>query len=53
MGDKIAEEFIQKTDELFNLLKAYPAMGQIERMILEDFNFPHIHKFFTELEMKK
>lgn len=37
-GEKTAEEFTLKTDEFFNLLKAYPAMGQIERTILEAFN---------------
>lgn len=42
MGDKIAEEFIQKTDELFNLLKAYPAMGQIEKDDIRGFQLsPH------------
>jgi len=30
-GEKTAEEFTLKTDEFFNLLKAYPAMGQIEK----------------------
>lgn len=30
-GEKTAKEFTLKTDEFFNLLKAYPAMGQIEK----------------------
>ena len=30
-GEKTAEEFTLKADEFFNLLKAFPAMGQIEK----------------------
>jgi plasmid stabilization system protein ParE len=30
-GEKTVGEFIQKTDELFNLLKNFPAIGQIEK----------------------
>jgi len=30
-GDKTAGEFVQKTDELFSLLKMYPLMRQIEK----------------------
>ena len=30
-GEKTAEEFVLKTDEFFNLLKAHPAMGQVEK----------------------
>jgi plasmid stabilization system protein ParE len=29
-GEKTASEFIQKVDEIFKLLKAYPLMGQVE-----------------------
>lgn len=36
-GDKTAGEFVQKTDELFNLLKVYPSMGQIEKDDLRGF----------------
>jgi hypothetical protein len=31
MGETTAKEFTRKTDEFFNLLKGYPAMGQIEK----------------------
>jgi plasmid stabilization system protein ParE len=30
-GEKTVSEFIQKTDSFFNLLKNYPAIGQIEK----------------------
>jgi plasmid stabilization system protein ParE len=30
-GERTAEEFALKADEFFNLLKTYPAMGQIEK----------------------
>lgn len=30
-GEKTADEFALKTDEFFNLLKAHPAIGQIEK----------------------
>jgi len=30
-GVKTAQQFIQKTDEMFELLKNYPTMGQIEK----------------------
>lgn len=30
-GEKTKQEFVQKTDELFNLLKIYPGIGQIEK----------------------
>ena len=30
-GEKTAEEFVRKTDELFHLLKGYPAIGEIEK----------------------
>ncbi|QLH33035.1 MAG: type II toxin-antitoxin system RelE/ParE family toxin [Cyclobacteriaceae bacterium] len=29
-GEKTAREFIDKVDEIFNLLKSYPLMGQVE-----------------------
>ena len=29
-GEKTAREFIEKTDELFKLLKNYPQIGQVE-----------------------
>ncbi|MEX2231176.1 MAG: type II toxin-antitoxin system RelE/ParE family toxin [Cyclobacteriaceae bacterium] len=41
-GEKTAEEFTLKTDEFFNLLKAYPAMGQIEKDEIRGFQLtPH------------
>jgi plasmid stabilization system protein ParE len=41
-GDKTMGEFIQKTDELFSLLKAYPSMGQIEKDDIRGFQLsPH------------
>jgi plasmid stabilization system protein ParE len=41
-GDKTAGEFIQKTDELFSLLKIYPSMGQIEKDDIRGFQLsPH------------
>lgn len=30
-GDKTAVAFVQKTDEIFKLLRNYPFMGQIEK----------------------
>lgn len=30
-GERTADEFGKKTDELFRLLKGYPRMGQIEK----------------------
>lgn len=30
-GDKTAVTFVQKTDEIFKLLKNYPFMGQVEK----------------------
>jgi len=30
-GEHTAQQFIQKTDNIFKLLKNYPAMGQIEK----------------------
>ncbi|HEU5290012.1 MAG TPA: type II toxin-antitoxin system RelE/ParE family toxin [Cyclobacteriaceae bacterium] len=36
-GDKTAKEFIQKVDEIFKLLKAYPLMGQVENNDIRGF----------------
>ena len=41
-GDTTAGEFVQKTDELFSLLKIYPSMGQIEKDDIRGFQLsPH------------
>jgi plasmid stabilization system protein ParE len=36
-GDKTAKEFIQKVDEIFKLLKAYPLIGQVENNDIRGF----------------
>ena len=36
-GEKIAEEFIQKVDDIFKLLKTFPLMGQIENSDIRGF----------------
>ena len=36
-GEKTAKEFIQKVDEIFKLLKAYPLMGQVENNDIRGF----------------
>lgn len=30
-GERTAKQFVQKTDEIFKLLKNYPLMGQVEK----------------------
>ncbi len=30
-GERTAKQFVQKTDEIFKLLKNYPFMGQVEK----------------------
>ncbi|MCZ8215981.1 MAG: type II toxin-antitoxin system RelE/ParE family toxin [Cyclobacteriaceae bacterium] len=30
-GNKTAQAFVQKTEEIFKLLKSYPYMGQVEK----------------------
>jgi plasmid stabilization system protein ParE len=30
-GNKTAQQFIQKTDDIFNILKSYPLLGQVEK----------------------
>ncbi|MBX2955400.1 MAG: type II toxin-antitoxin system RelE/ParE family toxin [Cyclobacteriaceae bacterium] len=36
-GEKTAKEFVQKADEIFKLLKAYPLMGQVENNDIRGF----------------
>jgi plasmid stabilization system protein ParE len=36
-GERTAKEFIQKTDEIFKLLKNYPLMGQVEKNDIRGF----------------
>ena len=36
-GEKTAKEFIQKIDEIFNLLKDFPLMGQVENNDIRGF----------------
>ena len=36
-GESAAKQFIQKTDEIFKLLKNYPAIGQIEESDIRGF----------------
>lgn len=52
-GDKTAQEFVQKTDELFNLLKSYPAMGQIEKDDIRGFQLSRRHEFFYRTREEK
>lgn len=52
-GDKTAGEFVLKTDELFNLLKAYPSMGQIEKDDIRGFQLsPHTRILYRIKEDK-
>ena len=52
-GDKTAEEFAQKTDDLFNLLKIYPLMGQIEKDDIRGFQLsPHARILYRVREEK-
>jgi plasmid stabilization system protein ParE len=30
-GEKTAQQFIQKTDDIFNIIKSYPLLGHIEK----------------------
>lgn len=30
-GDKTSQQFIQKTDDIFNILKSHPLLGQVEK----------------------
>ena len=52
-GDKTAQEFVQKTDELFNLLKSYPAMGQIEKDDIRGFQLSPQTRIFYRQEKKR
>jgi plasmid stabilization system protein ParE len=36
-GDSTAGQFVQKTDETFNLLKNYPSIGQVEKEDIRGF----------------
>ncbi|MCO4291377.1 type II toxin-antitoxin system RelE/ParE family toxin [Solitalea sp. MAHUQ-68] len=36
-GEKTANEFIQKTDQVFKLLKSFPSIGQIEQEDIRGF----------------
>lgn len=52
-GDKTAGEFVLKIDELFNLLKAYPSMGQIEKDDIRGFQLsPHTRILYRIKEDK-
>jgi plasmid stabilization system protein ParE len=51
--DKTAGEFVQKTDELFNLLKIYPSMGQLEKDDIRGFQLsPHTRVLYRIKENK-
>lgn len=38
-GEKTASEFIQKVDEIFKLLEAYPLMGKLKATTFAVFNY--------------
>jgi plasmid stabilization system protein ParE len=52
-GQRTAEQFVQKTDEFFSLLKNYPAIGQVEKNDIRDFRFPRKQEFFTGRRARK
>jgi plasmid stabilization system protein ParE len=37
-GDSTASQFVEKVNDLFNLLKVYPKLGPVEKKTSEDFN---------------
>jgi plasmid stabilization system protein ParE len=47
-GERTAKQFVQKTDEIFKLLKNYPSWDKLKRTTLEGFNFHLKQESFTE-----
>ena len=45
-GDGVAQTFIIKVDTIFNLLKNFPQMGQVEEKEIRGFKLRRRHEFF-------
>ena len=51
-GDKTAETFTKKADEIFQLLESFPEMVQWKTRIFV-FSYPSRHEFSTEYEHRR
>jgi plasmid stabilization system protein ParE len=52
-GAKTAQEFVQKADEIFKLLKNFPSIGQIEKDDIRGFQLsPHTRILYRIREEK-
>lgn len=52
-GEKTANEFILKTDELLSLLKNYPAIGQVEKDDIRGFQLSPQTRIFYRIKEEK
>lgn len=52
-GENTAQQFIQKTDNIFMLLKNYPSMGQIEKGDIRGFQLSPHTKILYRIRDKK
>ena len=52
-GDKTAETFTKKADEIFQLLESFPEMVQWKTRIFVVFSYPSRHEFSTEYEHRR
>ena len=52
-GEKTRQEFIQKTDELFSLLKIYPGIGQIEKDEIRGFRLTRQTRILYRIKGEK
>jgi plasmid stabilization system protein ParE len=52
-GERTANEFIQKVDEIFKLLKDYPLMGQVENRDIRGFQLSKQTRLLYRIRDKK
>lgn len=52
-GERTAKEFVQKVDEIFKLLQAYPLMGQVESNDIRGFQLSRQTRIFYRIRDNK
>jgi plasmid stabilization system protein ParE len=52
-GEKTAQQFVEKADEIFKLLKNYPLMGQVEKDDIRGFQLSHQTRMLYRIKDEK